>query len=286
MVHEDKEEALLSGPSIIADAFMAAQHLGRRSAEAEFGPICKKVQESEDKEVWLFKPDMHTVAELKEIPRARKRRRLEFLSLESFADWVSHFDPDGDPVVLVDEEAVVAKWNITGYEADHVARLPLAPAESWRALERLFTGVGQQELHKLLSTSLSGHLDDLLMMQIAKLSHVSTSELNVDIKRTGLGDAQARQAMRLFFSGPEGQDDADIEVNWEYVGPVWTCFQDPITIPLRMVISKQEKGGLVFEFAPVGKEAALIAYRGALCVELGNLVGDAAAVYQGSVDVC
>jgi hypothetical protein len=268
----------IEAPSMIADAIKEAAKLGRRAADAEFDPLYTKVRESEEEEFWLSKMDLGAKATIERMPRARKRRRLEFLSLGSFADWVSHFDPDGNPVVLVDEEAVVAQWNLTGHEAAHVARLPLELSESWRALERLFAGVGQQELHKLLSTSLSGHVDDLLMMQIAKLSHVSTSELNVDIKRTGLGDAQARQAMRLFFSGPEGQDDADIEVNWEYIGPVWTCFQEPITIPLRMVISKQEKGGLVFEFAPVGKEAALIAYRGALCVELGVLVGDAAVV--------
>lgn len=156
--------------------------------------------------------------------------------------------------------------------------------EEWVALGKLIAGTGQKELHKLLTTVLHGYIPERLALQVAMLSHYVQSNCDVAIARTGLADVAVSERLTLRFTGGGEDQTEEIGVEWVYTGRVWTCYDAPISVPLRMVISKEKDAGLRFEFAPLGLEARLLEYRKGLADHVTNeLSGAGIPVYVGSV---
>lgn len=241
-------------PSMIADAIARAAALGKATAEAHHQAYYKLVYQEEERDLFLQCPGGGAAAELVAVDRPRSTVSSEHHSLTSFAAWVIEHNGDRDVVskdevpcqVFVDRSEVVAQWGANCWTSGRDrAVLPLAFTEAWKALERLRAGVGQKELHELLTADLHGCVDDALALH----------EIN---------------------------DEGELPVDWEFSGPVWTCFDEPITVPLRLSIWKPKDSGLMFKFAPAGLEARLIAYRGVLAESVAeSLDGSVRAVYQG-----
>lgn len=187
------------------------------------------------------------------VPHERRAVVVSHGALESFTQWVSARSGEymEAPEVFVGRDCVDARWHVGSKLPNDHAKLPLVACEAWVALGKLIAGTGQKELHKLLTTVLHGYIPDRLAPRF-----------------TGGGEDQTEE----------------IGVEWVYTGRVWTCYDAPISVPLRMVISKEKDAGLRFEFAPLGLEARLLEYRKGLADHVTNeLSGAGIPVYVGSV---
>lgn len=192
----------------------------------------------------------------------------------------------GAPVVRVVPGQVVARYNVDGYEQQHVVSMPLAYAEAYLALTEIINGVTQKRLWTLLATDLQGCFPDAYEMIISGLSHLEKTSQDVDIQRSGITNVTATRSLELVYkSATSGEQKREIEIDWVYQGPLWTCFDLPIEIPCRLVISK-EGFGLCFQLFPRGLEALLLQHRAALTVELANQIaghGASLPIYEGRV---
>jgi hypothetical protein len=180
--------------------------------------------------------------------------------------------------------AVVARYNADGHERRHVVEMPLAYTEAYLALQEVFDGVLQKRLWTLLATDLQGCFPEAYEYVISTLSHLEKISQDVDIKRSGLANVKATKTLELTYkSASEGDQQTQVEVDWVFRGPLWTCFELPIEIPCRLVISK-EAHGLVFQLFPKGLEALLLRHRAALAEEINQELsarGVTLSVYEG-----
>jgi len=271
--------------SMISNAISYAADMGAAACRAAWTPsLTKTGVETETETWWLQQLDPALPATVERVPRKANAVRSMHGDVVSFSQWVSRrAEAAGKPEVFVAGNAVRAAWGLEGHGAQDTASLPLTACEAWQALRRLIQGVGQKELHKILITQLHGLLPAALALQIAMLSHNVLKNCDVAISRTGLADIQVGERLVLHFTGGQGVDEkAEVRVEWVYTGPVWTCFAAPISVPLRMVISNEKEGGLTFEFAPIGLEALLLAYRAQLAEEIEAKL-ETIPVYLGEV---
>lgn len=273
--------------SLIADAIAAAADLGMAVARASWSASVVATPVITETDQWYLQqlsPD--APAELVVVPHRRRPVVTAHAALGSFTDWVTVRAGVAGPTpeVFVGPNSVDARWNVATELPRDMATLPLVPCESWNALQQLVAGVGQKDLHKLLTTALHGCIPERLALQVAMLSHYVQSNCDVAISRTGLADVSVSERMSLRFTGGGEDETEEIGVEWTYTGPVWTCFEEPISVPLRMVISKEKDAGLRFEFAPIGSEALLLVYRRWLADAVGSGLAEAGIpVYVGSV---
>lgn len=277
----------LDGVSLIADAIREAANLGEATARAAWKPVMAPAGVASDTEEWYLQqlaPD--APAEVVKVPHRRKALASSHAEVASFVDWVGRRAGllGTQPEVFVGRENVYAVWNKGTNLPNDTAQLPLEHCEAWKAVQRLISGVGQKDLHKLLTTALHGHVDEKLAWQVSMLSHYVQSNCDVAISRTGLADVAISERLSLRFTGGGEDQTEEIGVEWTYTGPVWTCWQTPFSVPLRMVISKEKDAGLRFEFAPLGLESLMLEYRADLAetVEAG-LEPVNIPVYVGSV---
>lgn len=274
--------------SLIADAIREAANLGEATARASWKPVMASAGVASDTEEWYLQQLAPEVpAELVKVARRPVAVTSSHSGVQSFTDWVSRRSGEAGPTpeVFVGKEAVQAKWNMDNHGPKDSAALPLVACESWKALQQLIAGVGQKELHKLLTTSLFGCIGERLALQISLLSHYVQQNCDVAIARTGLADVAISERLSLRFTGGGEDQTEEIGVEWTYTGPVWTCYDAPISVPLRMVISKEKDAGLRFEFAPLGLEALMLAYRRGLADDVADGLGESGIpVYVGSVN--
>lgn len=279
------EKGAVAG-SLIADAIEKAVELGNRSALTHFSPLHTKVQASETTELYLTRYSPEGAAELVESVRPRTDIALTLTTLKSFADMLAaphvSLASSGVPIVQVMPEFVVAHYNPDGHESRHLLCMPLRHSESYMALQKCFKGVRQEDFWKLLATDLSGCFPETFELTISTLGHQVKQMTDVNIERSGIGSSTTVSALTLHIATPKGPQEAEIAIDWTYVGPLWTCFDLSIEIPCRLVISAER--GLLFELVPKRLEALTLQHRAALAVELIEMLtarGASIPVYEG-----
>lgn len=272
--------------SLIADAFQAAVEIGNRNALTHFSPMHAKVGSSENKDFYLTRYAPDGAAGLVEAARPRERVSLTLTTLKSFTDMLATphaaLASSGVPIAQVMPDRVVAEYNPDGHEGRHLVCMPLDFSESYKALKKCFAGVKQQDFWKLLATDLSGCFPEHFELTVSTLGHQIRNMTDVNIARSGISDVNTVNALTLHISTPSGPQEAQIEIDWTYVGPLWTCFDLNIEIPCRLVISAER--GLLFELVPKRLEALTLQHRAALAETLLEMLaarGASIPVYEG-----
>lgn len=286
-------------PSFLADALSTAAELGRRAGECAFLPRVHALEPTEDQCRFLMHLDGRDAATITEVPRPRKVVIAELATLPSFCDFLSKphaaLSESGVPLVTVERAQVAADYNPDGHFACHRVQMPLEFSESFQALREIMgmprndadgeakgSGVTQKRLWVLLATELQRCFPEEHEYVISQLSHYEKSATKVSIARSGIGSVDRSATLELRWETPTGEQKSEIEIDWTYVGPVWTCFDLPIEIPLRLVISSED--GLRFRLYARGLEALLLQHRAALANQLtAELAANGAniPVYEG-----
>lgn len=276
-------------PSFLADAVDRIAGLGAKADLLHFHADAVALSEDETKVTYMLRLDPTGPAVLQEFPRRRRRRRVELATMASFVDYLArphkYLAESGVPVVTVELAVVAAAYNPDGYEGTHQVEMPLEFAESYKALQRLMDGVKQGTLWALLATDLQGCFPDEYEYVISQLSHYTKHNYEVDIQRTGIANVNSSSSFELTWKTPTGEKSNEVEINWTYLGPLWSCYPVSIEIPLRLVILQDD--GLLFKFFPQGLEALLLQHRAALANQLTAdlaAAGAAIPVYEGTLD--
>lgn len=276
-------------PSFLADAVERIAGLGAKANLQAFLPSASILAETEETTTRSIRLDPSGPAVLQDFPRKRATRSAELVTMASFVDYLArphdYLAESGVPVVTVDRAVVVAAYNPDGHEGTHRVVMPLEFAESFKALQRLIDGVKQKTLWTLLATDLQGCFPEEYEYVISQLSHYSKHATEVDIQRTGITTGQTSSSFELTWKTPTGDKSSEIEIDWTYVGPLWSCYPVSIEIPLRLVITPED--GLLFRFFPRGLEALLLQHRAALANQLTAdlaAAGAAIPVYEGKLE--
>jgi len=273
--------------SMIADAISTAVAIGEEKARAAFVPHFERVRETETTITYVDQLDPETSAELVEVERPRQCVALELTTLKSYVDMLATphkaFIDSGVPIVQVMPDVVRADYNPDGHFERHCIEMPLAHSESYKALQKCTKGVLQPDFWKLLATDLNGCFPEVFELQVSQLGHTQKHATDVNIERSGIGTSNTVSSLKLHFNSPKGPQDAEIIIDWTYVGPLWTCFDLNIEIPCRLVISVE--AGLKFELVPRRLEALTLQHRAALAQELINMLSArdcTIPVYEGN----
>ena len=192
-------------------------------------------------------------------------------------------DSLGKALVRVMPGQIAATYNIVGHEQRHEVYMPLAYSEAFLALKEIFDGVTQKRLWTLLATDLQGCFPEAYEMIISGLGHLEKNSHDVDIQRTGIANVSASRHLELIYRSATGEQARQIDIDWIYQGPVWNAFENLITIPCRLVISK-EGSWLTFRLFPKSLEALLLDHRAALTSALNDelaAAGVAIPIYEG-----
>lgn len=273
--------------SLIADAISTAVEIGAKQARATWRPHFGIVRESEKLVEFVKQLDPEQPADLIAVDRPRNSVALELTTLKSLVDMLaaphSCLAVAGIPIVQVMPDVVRADYNPDGHLARHSIEMPLAHAESYKALQKCMKGVLQPDFWKLLATDLNGCFPEVFEVQISQLGHTQKTATDVNIERSGIGTVNSVSSLKLHFNTPKGPQDAEIIIDWTYIGPLWTCFEMNIEIPCRLVISAER--GLLFELVPRRLEALILQHRAALAQTLIDMLAardSTIPVYEGN----
>ena len=280
--------------TMLSDAVEAIAELGKQNADASFRPETTILFQDEDHVHRVNHLDPNSPAVIDKFPRPRAMKNLEFYSRESFCAAVTNEDQRRQKAktileagVFVHSRSVDARWNLSGHEARDTFTMPLDRTVQFATLEKLGGGVTRKELWKLLATSLHGCFPAALEMQIASLQVIESRKEDITIHASGLAGGSESSEIILEYTDPnEGNKKKKVAMDWEFTGPVWTCFLEPVSIPCRLTIEKSANGVMVFQFHPRGMEAILLAHRQNLVGKIQESLTAAKCgipVYQGDV---
>lgn len=272
----------------LADAIRTAADLGARASRMAFQPTMEKFNSDEKKDYYIQHLDPALKAEIVEHDRPQRDRQADFYSLDSFVHAIHDETTLGNPgvhAVYIDKEAMYGLFNQGGHERKTQFKMELEHTEQYKAFLKITKGVGRQELWQLLATDLYGCLPAGLEFQIMNLRMYEDSKQEITIQPTGLKTGQASNAVKICYDDPkEGKKDLELGLDFTYKGTVWTCFDDEIQVPMRLVVSNTAEG-LHFRFFPRGLGSLLIAHHGRLSNEVAEMLSEldcAIPVYQGS----
>lgn len=184
------------------------------------------------------------------------KRKHQFKTLGGFIDYMnsSHCKADSG-VVFVGSGVVLAdlKYQVPG--AEHTAALQLEFSEEYNALQKLFKGVGQRELWRLLITSLDGCLPPDLLLQVGSIKIEDSKNVSSKIQNSGLADHAASAVMKMSTVDGKGNPmQYEIGLDWTWNGRIWEAFDYQFPIPIRLELDVE---GPKFTFHPRRLETIL-----------------------------
>lgn len=126
----------------------------------------------------------------------------------------------------------------------------LSSSEEWMAMERLHQGVNQFDLWELLTTVLHGCISGSLLLQISGIRMCKNSEHNIRINPMGVTEERVGRAVSVAYVGKKGEETAEINLDWEWEGPLWKGIPEVYAqIPLRLSV-REEHDELKFKLFP------------------------------------
>ena len=130
-----------------------------------------------------------------------------------------------------------------------MANLLLPPSEEMKALQRLFAGVYQKDLWRLLSTDLFDSFPDSLLMSVSSIRTKKEIGRQVDFSVTGIESSKANQTISVEFQDGDQRRDVSIGVEWPWTGRLWSCWDRQDTIHTRLQLDyDDDKHALLFTF--------------------------------------
>lgn len=201
-------------------------------------------------------------------------------NFHSVTEVIPLVETDAHGVVFVGAGRVTANLAY-GQLVGHRAHLELTFSEEYMALLRLFTGVSQRDLWRLLITSLNGCIDRGLLLAIGQISITPTGINTVRIDDIGSTNQTVRDSLEITWGGgTKGDKTATIETNWIWTGHLFECFPDVVSIDLRLEVTSSEKG-IQFVFHPRQLDTVLQRTRKALVDEIRARNPKHISVYEG-----
>lgn len=230
---------------------------------------------------------MQTTQELviKEISKPVMTRGHSFSTLEGFLDYLNSAHTEKDHgIIFVGEKLVRANLRYDQAIEHHNVMLELEESDELTALRKLFEGVYQKNLWRMLITDLDGHIDDDLLLSIAQLSMASKAESEAVIDATGIvAGSQSNQVAIMFKSKNDASERANLRVDWIFHGRMWACFKREYDVRLRLELDATSSG-LRFIFHARGLEDVLSAARADLVSEIDTKIPkDRFTVHEGSL---
>ena len=171
-------------------------------------------------------------------------------SLASLVDYVTGpFCDASKTTVFVSREKLYGDCR---YGTDETQRLtmPLALSPEYVALQKLFAGVGQKDLWRLLVTDLAQALDPGLVLAIGSLERATKgSDVGTVDATTGLVSGSREFAVSVVSKGVS--QEVKLQPNYLFSGPLVTAIEGKYEIGLRLDMDSTDRG-LVFRFHPIG----------------------------------
>jgi hypothetical protein len=168
-----------------------------------------------------------------------------------------------------------------GQLPNQYAFLDLAFSEEYQALMRLFNGVSQRELWRLLITSLDGCIDRGLLLSIGQIAIAPAGNNTIRIDDVGVVDQSVREALDITWgAGAKGDKTATIQTQWTWTGRIFECFALTASIRLRLEVQTSEKG-IQFLFHPQRLETVLRDTRESLVADIRSSLPKHISVYEG-----
>lgn len=223
-----------------------------------------------DFKVVLDQPDSVTIAingATQEIDKTVATRKHQFKTLGGFMDYLNsgHCKSDNG-VVFVGSGVVLADLQYQVPGAEHTAALQLEFSEEYNALQKLFKGVGQRELWRLLITSLDGCLPPDLLLQVGSIKIEDSKNVNSKIQNSGLSEKATSAVMKMStVDGKGNPQQYEIGLDWLWNGRIWEALDHQFGIPIRLELDVE---GPKFTFHPRRLETILRDARMLLISEL------------------
>jgi hypothetical protein len=203
---------------------------------------------------------------LKAFKKEAPARRHKFASLAGFVGYLNSKHCEEGGVVFVGPTVAHADLRYQS-SARHQVDLTLAKAEEFDALTRLGGGVGQKDLWRLLVSKLHGCLPEALLLAVASINVKGAIAANVEIEHTGLSQGGTSEQIVVNM----GTSQAPVNVNWQWKGRIWECFDREFTVDLRLEIA-MEDAAPKFTFHAQRLETVLREAREALVAELETTI--------------
>jgi len=213
------------------------------------GPAVIDVHEEKDQVHKLVVRGVGQPAELVTYPITRPRdKKYFFEDLDAFTDFVNTQLPP--PVVVMCGDEFLDAIGAFNQGREWYARLELRQTDEFKALQKAYQGVTQEEMWRLLITDLDGCVGPELLLAVSQLQVRQMAETNVQIDLVGLQDVASRRALEVTCTDAKGKlvtAAVPQEVVWK--GPVYTCLADAFTLKLRVVVQARE-GKIQFSLHP------------------------------------
>jgi hypothetical protein len=222
--------------------------------------------------------------ELLEFESARRERRHEFHTLQSFKDYLNSEDCGSDHgVIFVNPESVYADLAYKEHTIQ-AAKLPLTFSDEFIALQDICGKYhGQKELWRKLISDLHGCIDAGLLLSISQIRIAASREDEAKVDITGVGSSQSKEAFAITYADPRTQADktAEIPVEWNWKGPIYDCFPEESAVCLRLEVATTDRG-LAFIFHPRKLRQVMQSAREAIVQSIASEVPDRFRVYEGT----
>ncbi len=181
-------------------------------------------------------------------------RQHSFTTLDGLVGYLTSAHCEGDKgVVFVEEHRVMVSLRYGTLDIDPWVILPLGWSDEYGALERLFAGVGQQELWESLVGALYDCVDDGLLNSISSLRLNRKRMGNSDIDSVGIVSGSSGESVTLRSAAKKDSDpdqDVEIDLRWDFTVRLWEAFPREYTIPTRLVVKDMKEKGVLFKFVP------------------------------------
>jgi hypothetical protein len=202
-------------------------------------------------------------------------------TLTGLLDYLASIHAKGDSgVVFVGDSTVTVDLQYQK-PGTHTLTLTLGRSDEYNALQSLFAGVSQKQLHNLLLTKLDACIDPALFLQISSIKIGADETIESIIKPSGLTNKSGSSKISMTFSAPkgEGTHTAEIQQKWQWKGRIWEAFDDEFVIDLTLEL---DSNGPKFTFHPRRLDVVLRTARLALVNELKGKVPDTFTVHEGA----
>lgn len=211
---------------------------------------------------------------LEELDRPLPNRSHTFRTLDGFIDYLqsdhakkttinTDDDERGKDVVFVGSDSIRAQLLYQESTAnEHRLNLNLEESEEFLALRKLFDGVSQKDLWRMLVTDLTGCINNSLLLAIGQLDVTEKNVQQTRIDTSGIEQREGSNGITILYPAQNGEGEliAPLKVDWDWTGRIWECFNQEAVVHLRLEI-ELEKNGLKFKFHPSRLELVMSGQR-------------------------
>ena len=206
-----------------------------------------------------------------------------FKTLQGLCDYMESHKVDGAQGIAFVGDKVIKADCAYGSHSGAKCNLQMDHSEEYEALVKLFEGVSQKELWRILVTELHGCVEPELLLMIGGLEIAGGDKFQVRIDHTGLSESTGSSAFVVNTLAADGSpSQARIKCDWSWTGRVWKCFPEQCRIDLRLELVKLKDGGVAFVFHPRRLSEVMDAHRAALVDALKGMVPENVTVHEGT----